>query len=91
MPSNGSTSSPSSRAALSVAGDVATHRIDEIPGGQRGKQEGNRGTGPQSDRHPVLHQLRSGLGGGSLLPFDVDSGGTAGNLRARPDSPQPVY
>ena len=79
--SNGSTESPSSRAARSVAGEVATQRMLEAAVGERRQQVGDRRAGAQSDRHAVLDQLRGGLGGGALLAIDGGSGATAGNLR----------
>ena len=70
-PSNGSTWSPSSRAARSVArrgGDAADGQPSR---GQRGQQVRDRGARPQPHGHPVLDQLRRRLGGGSLLSFGL--------------------
>ena len=65
---NSSTGMPSSRACSSVATEVATQRIPLSP---RAAIAGSRWAtvepGPEPDGHPVLDQLRRGLGGDSLL------------------------
>ena len=54
---------PSSRASSSVATEVATQRISQAALRERGQQMGDGRTGPEADQHPVLDQLRGGLGG----------------------------
>ena len=63
---------PSSRACCSVAAEVATQRRSaQAPVGERGQQVGDGGAGPEADRHPVLDQLRGGLGRQLLLGVKV--------------------
>ena len=66
--SKSSTGIPSSRACSSVATEVATQRIPVTPAaGDRRQQVGDRRAGAEADRHPVLDQLRRGLGRDPLL------------------------
>src|SRR5258705_5769929 len=62
----GSTDRPNSRAACSVRGDDATHRIAS----RRRASAGNRYA---TDRHVVDHVVRGSLGRGLLLSLDVDA------------------
>jgi hypothetical protein len=43
----------------------------QLARGQSGEQVSNRGARPQPHSHPVLNQLRSRFGGGSLLSFGI--------------------
>ena len=68
-PENDSTASPSSRAASSVASDVATQRSDSPRPRERGKQVRDGRAGPEPDAHSVLDELGCRLRGELLLPI----------------------
>ncbi len=62
------TGRPSSRAAVSVAGEVATQRSPSRPARcQRRQQVRDGRAGAETDAHPILDERGGGFGGGALL------------------------